>query len=371
MKKHLFYILFIMVLTGLAGCGKEETATIPDLLEPVGVHMDTAIVEKGDMAEFVVFSGEVVPHVEGLCFEEDGYLEKVHVAVGDVVTKGDILVSLDEEKLDEEIAALEESIASIKTLGELSDQKALADIKATEIELQMMWKTGEVYQWKKGPSLLDYNIKYVGKQKKELTLEQTKELRELELKEKQRQLSALKAKKGNNKLVAPFDGRVVYVAEFDQKGTVKEYNTIICLADESRLRLMSEFITESEIDRADYIYAHIMDKDYDITYVPYTSTEYVEMVLAGDDIKTKFDFCAVDEALKSGQYASVIMSFNNKKDVLMIPSNALYRDSSGHCVYLIEDGHRVRQSVKVGALTDISVEILEGLKEGDMVYVKD
>ena len=370
MKKYLCHILILMMLAGLTGCAEEEK-NIPELLEPVGVQVDTAIVKKGDMSDVEVYVAEVMPYVEGLYFTESGYVGEVHVAVGDMVSKGQVLVSLDEEKLDEQIAALEKEIANTKTLGELSDQKAAADIKATGIELEMMWKTGEVFQWKSGPSLLDYNIKYVEKQKKELTLEQNRELRQLELQEKQRQLKILKEKKGSNKLIAPFDGRVVYVTEFDVRGSIREYNTIICLADESRLRLVSDYIAESEINRADKVYAHVMDKDYDITYQPYSSEEYVEMVLAGEELQTIFDFDEPDETLESGQYAVLFMHYNCREDALIIPSNALYKDSNGQCVYLIENDQRIRQSVKVGAVSDVSVEILEGLKEGDVVYVKN
>lgn len=370
MKKCLCHILILMMMTGLCGCADVQQ-DIPDLLEPVGVQVDTAVVVKGDMSEVNVIEADVVPYVEGLYFTEGGYVDEVHVTVGDVVSKGQVLVSLDEEKLDEQIASLEKDIVTTKKLGELSDQKAAADIKATGIELEMMWKTGEVFEWQSGPSLIDYNIKYVEKQKKELTLEQTQELRQLELQEKQRQLKLLKEKKGKNKLVAPFDGRVVYVAEFDVAGTVREYNTIVCVADESRLSLVSEMISETEIKRADKIYAHIMDKDYAITHQPYTAEKYVEMALAGEEIPTIFTFDAEEEGLESGQYASILMHFNCREDVLIIPANALYKDANGQCVYLMENGKRIRQGVKVGAASAVSVEILEGVKEGDVVYVKD
>ena len=60
-----------------------------------------------------------------------------------------------------------------------------------------------------------------------------------------------------------------------------------------------------------------------------------------------------------------------KEGVLTIPINALYRDGSGQYVYKQTDGARVRCNVKAGMTTDTKAEIVEGLEEGDMVYVKD
>ena len=58
-------------------------------------------------------------------------------------------------------------------------------------------------------------------------------------------------------------------------------------------------------------------------------------------------------------------------DALLIPANALFRDSSGKYVYVYEaDGEtRVRRSVETGVTTDWQVQITDGLEEGEIVYV--
>ena len=57
--------------------------------------------------------------------------------------------------------------------------------------------------------------------------------------------------------------------------------------------------------------------------------------------------------------------------MLTVPVNALYRDETGQYVYRMEDGKRVRCEVEVGMTSDVKAEILEGLQEGDEVYVKE
>ena len=54
-----------------------------------------------------------------------------------------------------------------------------------------------------------------------------------------------------------------------------------------------------------------------------------------------------------------------------MPSGAVMNDSGGKYVYVDEDGSRVRRTVRAGVSTDGLVQIIEGLEEGEAVYVKD
>ena len=75
--------------------------------------------------------------------------------------------------------------------------------------------------------------------------------------------------------------------------------------------------------------------------------------------------------VESGQYAVVKIWTVGTENVLTIPVNALYRDQKGYYVYKIIDGERVRCDIKEGLVSEVKAEILEGLEEGDVVYVKE
>ena len=62
---------------------------------------------------------------------------------------------------------------------------------------------------------------------------------------------------------------------------------------------------------------------------------------------------------------------NYHPHVLSIPAGAVYQDSNGSYVYLMEDDVRVRRDVITGYTDNVYVEIAEGLQEGDRVYVKN
>ena len=94
MKKTSVILALVLALGCFAGCQSENSAA-PELLEPVGVRMDTAEVQYGDIYTIKVFGGSVVPYVEDLDFQVDGYLGEVLVNIGDTVEAGQPLVRLD------------------------------------------------------------------------------------------------------------------------------------------------------------------------------------------------------------------------------------------------------------------------------------
>ena len=363
MKKPYIFLLSLLIM-GLTGCEEDQKrGNISELLEPVGVQMYIATVKKDEIYTITTYDAEIIPYVEELMFYTDGTLESMNVMLGEMVQKGQVLAALSEEKIVKQIDALEEEIAHITKLGEFSDRQDQADIGIAEVELAILKESGASQQ--------ACVLKEVDVQKRKLNLEQTRELRQLELQEKQNTLKNLRGKLGGNQIVAPFDGRIVYARSLKAGDAVQGYKTMICIADETRMGLSSDHIADSVISGADKVYARIRDKEYDITYVPFDAAEYITLLLAGEEIKTRFTVDAEVGELENGQYASIVVLDSYKDNVLTIPGNALYGDAQGKYVYRLVDDQRLRCNVKVGISTDVKAEILEGLKEGDRVYVKE
>lgn len=78
-----------------------------------------------------------------------------------------------------------------------------------------------------------------------------------------------------------------------------------------------------------------------------------------------------ENGAKIGDFVLVCMVSDYNANTLSVPNNAVYKDSSGSYVYLLEGDIRVRQDVLTGYKNDAYTEILDGLKEGDRVYVKN
>ena len=75
--------------------------------------------------------------------------------------------------------------------------------------------------------------------------------------------------------------------------------------------------------------------------------------------------------IEAGQYAAICIWNDYVPDALLVPSGAVLKKADGKYVYVDQNGSRVERMVKTGKSTDGLVQILEGLEEGEVVYVKD
>ena len=87
----------------------------------------------------------------------------------------------------------------------------------------------------------------------------------------------------------------------------------------------------------------------------------------------KVELMGNGEEVKSGMAANVRFSFEEStSNQLMIPASAVGEDSKGRFVFLITEGQPAsvaKQRVRVGALSGVEFEVLEGLKPGQKIAV--
>ncbi len=73
--------------------------------------------------------------------------------------------------------------------------------------------------------------------------------------------------------------------------------------------------------------------------------------------------------LRPGMFASVYLQTDTHGDAIVIPRNALVLDSLGDTVYVKSADVAERREVRLGLRSEDSVEVLEGLAEGDLLIV--
>ncbi len=349
----------------LGGCASAPTGSeAPELLEPAGVELDYAPATVMDLYTTTAYSSAVVPHVEELFFTVDGTVEDVRVTLGSQVKKGDVLITLDEESLLEQEESMLANLEYTRATYENALKIAALDQQIASLQLEEMRKSGA--------SDVQIAQKQADISMTELQNRQTQEQYALHLSELEAELEQLQKKIGENELVAPCDGTVVAIDDLRAEYGVSAYDVIVQIADESKLRLSGEFITEGNLRSAHEIYALIGPEKYPLRYIPVDMDEYLSTVFAGGTLHTEFEFVDGQPDVASGDYAAVCVVTGFVEDALCIPVNALYSDSAGRYVYkLEEDGSRSRVSVHTGSTNKLYIQITEGLEEGDQVYVKE
>ncbi len=75
------------------------------------------------------------------------------------------------------------------------------------------------------------------------------------------------------------------------------------------------------------------------------------------------------QGLRQSQRVSARILIDEKPNVLMLPRGSFLEHGAGRSAYVIEDSIASKRSIAVGATSVTSVEITQGLKEGDLVIV--
>jgi hypothetical protein len=85
------------------------------------------------------------------------------------------------------------------------------------------------------------------------------------------------------------------------------------------------------------------------------------------DTAFHISYDAKDLQLDVGDLAEIVLTLSRKEDVLWLPPQAV-RAFEGRRFVVLKDGDRQRrQDVKVGIVSTDRIEIVDGLKEGNIV----
>lgn len=352
----------------LSGCAQEtQTVSQIELLEPVGVDLDSAVAYIGDLSQITVYDSAVVPETEELYMTVDGTVKKLYVSLGDWVNEGDVLLELDDSATQEACDALREEIEYVQTVNDYDNRIAQLEIDRLKNQLRQLQAQG-------GEASREIELKKIEIEQAELNLRQAQETQLFNLRQQQDSLAELESKLGKNQLIAPCAGRVAYALSIQEGDWLSAYKTVAYVTNESSLYLSGDSVSSSQLSGADELYALIEGKRYEISEREMDREEYIALILSVGEAPACFDFQAGEslEQIEAGMYAAVCLVTRQRENVLLIPTNALLRGSGGRYVYVIgENGERVRRAVKIGMSTAWLTEITEGLEEGETVYVKN
>lgn len=360
MKKYFAVLMSAVILFCCAGCAASGEE-IPELLEPVGVEIDTAIVEVGSICLTDSYEGRLVPRVESLSFSASGTLAEICVSLGDTVTKGQTLARLNTQEKQEKINEISSQIETLEIQGDIALRKIQNRIDTAQTEYEMLCASGA------DPVECEKKAATVSALK--LEKEQKAANTQLQVSRQETELANLQKDISKSVLTAPFGGKIAYITSSKPGANVGIDHIVICLAEENAPMLQIPYIDESVLSDADAVYAQVLDAQFEAEYIPLDAEEYVSMVVNGESVYTYFSLKTESGLVQSGQYAVLFVEKLTRTDALLIPINAIMQDRWGQYVYKIVDGNRIRCDVQIGIQNETKAQVLSGLEEGDVVYV--
>ncbi|MBN2816796.1 MAG: efflux RND transporter periplasmic adaptor subunit [Campylobacterales bacterium] len=329
----------------------------------------TAFVERGDLENVVTATGKLEPReYVDVGAQVTGQLHKLHVDIGDYVSKGELLAEIDVTlfmaKVDQQRAQLRYQEASLQdkeaqnALAQINfdRQKNLYEHNATSLELL---QSAEF-------SLQSSNAQIA---MLKAQIEQTQ--------------SSLRADEANlefTRIYAPMDGTVVSLSA--KQGQTLNANQqapiILQIADLNTMRVKAE-VSEADVTKLRLgmdLYFKTIGKEKrwyaKLQKVEPTPTVTNNVVL----YNALFDANNSSKTLMTSMTTQVFFLLASAQNILLIPTNALIREGaksreSAEVDVLLEDGKLQRRTIELGVSNRVLIEVKSGLKEGERVVVRN
>ena len=337
LKSLLF--LFITILSStivLTGCSGDQasgnndrgSAEAENSKMSAAIPVQVAAVKRGDISLSLMQTTtiEAVRQVDILT-KVSGQVVKLPVEEGDKVKRGDLLAELNEAELKIEFMKTKVSMETDKTMLE------------------------------RAQNMLE----------KKLIAEENYELTRLQFESSKAAHEAARIQLEYTSVRAPFDG-VVTLRNIELGQRVNVNQSLFVVADFNPLRAKI-YVPEKDIGR---IYEKqratiTIEAEPELGF-----TGIVKMISPVVDPSSGTSKVTIDiedsmGKLKPGMFCSVFITTETHKDALIIPKKALILESDLDQVYIYQEGNAHKVNLSVGFASGDDLEVLSGLKEGDLV----
>lgn len=177
----------------------------------------------------------------------------------------------------------------------------------------------------------------------------------------------------NNTLLAPFDGIVASISGNPGENAPSGTSGFMTLVDPREVRVD---VTVDETDVAKLAVGKTATISFDALPGRTFRGQVISVAPSGTvtqgvvNYPVALSIDARNQALPAGMTASTSIIIDEKNDVLVVPPRAVRRSGREQVVDLVgPEGKPVQQVVKTGVQNDQSVEIVDGLHEGDQVMI--
>ncbi|MFC1494979.1 efflux RND transporter periplasmic adaptor subunit [Thermodesulfobacteriota bacterium] len=354
--------------------------------------LTTARVTTGIFEDYIPIRGMIVPrNTVFLDAIEGGRVDKVYVEDGDVLKKGDLIISLSNSSLQLRVTNAEAQVAeqlnSMRSIEISLEQNRLKNARTIidlEYRIQQLKDDLEVDK-----QLVDegfINRRDFLKKEEELTYQQkllklaletqkTDERMQKQQLEAQRiaserleqNLVAARKNLEDLNIPAPISGKLSgFDSEVGQNiipgGSIGQVN----IPDQFKLQAS---IDEFYINRVD-IGQSVNYKHNDIEYKAEVKKIYPQVNNGQFQVDIQFTEKQPPE-LRRGQTLQAKLTLGDESEAVLIPNGSFYQDTGGNWIFVItiDGSEAVKRNITLGRRNSSYIEVVEGLQPGEQVVI--
>lgn len=391
-------VLGICVSFLAGGCGKMTESSIPKLEEPVALNEAYRPVEYAAIGSVQVLMATAVPRDYCNYYSANVNISQIYVEPGDTVNAGEVLAVCDVDEAKEQLQECQAALVHENETYEIS-----AQISDTQIRL---WESQAAGQDNNEPDQsdgtaddtheadADTNIDEYAAVTGEFSTEQTeknestdedyntqiateqenqrydKQLHEYRVQKINEQMASYQQIVDDGMLKAAHSGLVTYTKKLTEGRSAAAYENIVIVSDTDDLVLdiKDTAINEYKYSGYDKKYVIVDGEKYDVTESQYTSE-----VLVLSKINNRYpDVCVESREkpfLTAGQMYPVYFEKTKADHTLVVGKDSIYKDGDTRYVYVKNnEGGREKRIITTGESDENYTQVIEGLKEGELVY---
>ena len=368
-KKHIAVIICSIVILFLVfkqvSNKKEKTIFLTDE------------VKRGNIAQTVIATGTIRSNnrVE-VGAQVSGRITKLNVVLGQEVKKGDLIATIDSMTQENDLEKAKSQLSSYEK--QLESKKVNLEVKKSKYNrASNLYKVKSISQDEYETAKQEYADAKSGVSELEELIKQAK----IEVKIAETDLSY-------TVITSPIDGVVVSIpiSEGQTVNSMQSAPTIVQVADLKKMLIKPE-ISEGDITKlkkgqeVEFTILSLPEKVYrakidsiDPATTTLTDDEYEE---SASDTEAVYYYANVivdniDNNLRIGMTTTNTIKVAEAKDVIAIPTTALYKKGDKYYVKILGEKEVVEEKeVKIGINDDMNTEIKSGLKEGEKLILTE
>lgn len=338
----------------------------------------TATVTRGDIEQTVLATGVLEPaKLVSVGAQASGQVKKLYVQLGDTVKAGEPIADIDSRNQLNTVSNAQAGLSNVRA------QRSAAAAQLTQAQQNYERQKRLYEQGAAAKSDFEAAESSLANARANLTAA------DAQIKQANLQLNTAETNLGYTKIVAPMDGTIVAIVT--EEGQTVNANqsapTIVMLAQLETMTVSAE-ISEADVEKVEagqevYFttlgdankrhYAKLRTVAPAPASIESTSNSSSASTASAVYYNGLFDVDNADGKLKTGMTAQVYIVQASAKNALTVPSGALERRGrEGYFVKVVNaKGEIEPRKVKVGINTNVSAQIIEGLKEGEKVVVAE
>lgn len=295
--------------------------------KPQAMRVSGYVVKNTSLANKIKVVGTILANEEiQLRSEVSGRIIKLNFSEGAVVTKGQLLLKMNDSDLQAQ-------------LKKVKSQNKLAQDNEKRLKLLLQ---------KEGISQADYEIA----------------VNQLNVSEAE--IEALTAQIEKTEIRAPFTG-IIGLRQISEGAYITPQTNIAMLQDASQVKI--EFSVPeryvAQVRTGSNITFNVENSAEKYTAVVYAVEPKIDLNTRNLTLRARCNNAG--KQLFAGGFAEIEITLNQNEQAYLLPSEAIIPQLKGKAVYVVRNGVAKLQPVKTGTRLDKDVQILEGVQLGDTI----